>query len=262
MTRDQETRDDLTVSYVLGELGPTETAAFERELAADAALAAEVQALRRAFAALPYATVTEPPSDLRDRVLSAARDDEAMERGGTGDIARSVDREGTLRIDRKGTRSLARPRAWWPAAITALAAGLALFFAFDARHLRRELALQREVTELLQQPNVVVGFALAGSGTAAGAYGNVVLDMDAGKGALALRGLPATPSGQVYRLWARSAGKDVLCGQFAADAERGARAQFVVPVRAYEGRVEQVFVTLEPLAETPQPTGPRILESL
>ena len=51
MTRDQETRDDLTVSYVLGELGPAETAAFEREVAADTALAAEVVALRRAFAA-------------------------------------------------------------------------------------------------------------------------------------------------------------------------------------------------------------------
>jgi len=260
MSRDPETRDDLMVSYVLGELGPAETAAFERELAADAALDAEAQALRRAFAALPYATVTEPPSDLRGRVLAAARD-EAVDRGGTRDIARSVDREGAPRIDRKGTRSLARPRAWWPAAITAFAAGLALFFAFDAHHLRRELALQREVTELLQQPNVVLAFALAGSGTAAGAYGNVALDMDAGKGALALRGLPAAPSGQVYRLWARSAGKDVLCGQFAADAERGARAQFVVPVHAYEGRVERVFVTLEPLAETPQPTGPRILES-
>lgn len=248
MSRDPETREDVTVSYVLGELGPAEAAAFERELAADAALAAEVQAVRRAFAALPYATVTEPPSDLRGRVLAAARDGEAIPRAGARPIAPTG-------------AGLAVPRSWWPAAITALAAGLAIFFAFDAQHLRRELALQREVTELLQQPNVVVGFALAGSGAAAGAYGNVVLDMDAGKGALALRGLPAAPSGQVYRLWARSAGKDVLCGQFAADAERGARAQFVVPVRAYEGRVEQVFVTLEPLAETSQPTGARILES-
>jgi len=68
--------------------------------------------------------------------------------------------------------------------------------------------------------------------------------------------------GQVYRLWARSAGKDVLCGQFAADAEQGARTQFVVPVRAYEGRIEHLFVTLEPLTDTPQPTGPRVLESL
>ena len=88
------------------------------------------------------------------------------------------------------------------------------------------------------------------------------MDMDAGRGALAVRGLPAAPSGHVYRLWAVSAGNDVLCGQFSADPERAARAQFVVPVRAYKGSVERVFVTLEPLDETAQPTGPHVLESV
>jgi anti-sigma-K factor RskA len=247
MTGEPSTREDQIVAYVLGELGPTDAAAFERALAGDAALAAEVRAMRRALAALPYATITEPPGDLRARVLAAA---------GTLDHAAAPSTR------RPAAPRHHRSRAWWPAAITALAAGLALYFAFDARHLRRELALEREVNALLQQPNVVVGFALAGAGSAAGAYGTVALDMDAAKGALALRGLPAAPNGRVYRLWARSAGKDVLCGQFAADAEHAARAQFVVPVRAYEGRIERLFVTLEPLADTPQPTGPRVLESL
>jgi anti-sigma factor RsiW len=251
MSDPSTTREDRTIGYVLGELDPAEASAFERELAADTALAAEVRELRRALAAVPYATITEPPRDLRARVLAAAS---------------TTEHAGIRSIDRPAApRRSARPRSarpWWPAAITALAAGLALYFAFDARHLRRELTLEREVTALLQQPNVVVGFALAGTGSAAGAYGNVALDMDAARGAVALRGLPAAPSGQIYRLWARSAGKDVLCGQFATDAEHAARAQFVVPVRAYEGRIEQLFVTLEPLTDTPKPTGPRVLESL
>jgi hypothetical protein len=143
-----------------------------------------------------------------------------------------------------------------------VAAGVAIAFALDARNLQRELTLQREVAGLLQQPNVVVSFVLAGTGTAPSAYGSVLMDMDAAKGALAVRGLPPAPTGHVYRLWAVSAGSDVLCGQFSADPERAARAQFVVPVRAYQGRVERVFVTLEPLGETAQPTGPRVLESI
>jgi Anti-sigma-K factor rskA, C-terminal len=270
MSRDPHTLGDVTLSYVLGELDPPDAAAFERELAADATLAAEVHELRRAFAALPYATLTDPPPGLRARVLAAAEHDEAV-RGPaavtTLDTARRTSRPGAPEASTRehvgaSARRTARSRSWWPAATTALAAGLAIMFAVDARHLRQELALQREVTDLLQQPNVVVSFALTGTGTAGSAYGNVALDMDAARGALAMRALPAAPSGHVYRLWAVSAGKNVLCGQFNADTEHAARAQFVVPVHAYEGRVEKVFVTLEPLADTPQPTGPRVLESL
>src|SRR5437870_2216532 len=77
MTRDPHTLEDVKVSYVLGELEEAETAAFERELATDADLAAEVRSLRRALAILPYATVADPPSDLRARVLAAAQGDEA-----------------------------------------------------------------------------------------------------------------------------------------------------------------------------------------
>jgi anti-sigma-K factor RskA len=271
MTRDRHTLEDVKLSYVLGELGEAETAAFERELAADAVLAAEVHDLRRAFAALPYATITDPPSELRARVLAAAQHDEEVRRpiaGGAESVAgrrtgrrAGPDASGGERSVRR-VRGTERRRSWWSMAATAVAVGVALVFALDARHLRRELTLEREVAGLLQQPNVVVGFVLTGTGTAASAYGSVLMDMDAAKGALAVRGLPVAPSGRVYRLWAVSAGKTVLCGQFSTDPERAARAQFVVPVGAYQGRVERVFVTLEPLDETAQPTGQHVLESV
>jgi anti-sigma-K factor RskA len=271
MTRDPHTLEDVKLRYVLGELGEAEVAAFERELAADADLAAEVRGLRRAFATLPYATATDPPSDLRARVLAAAQRDEVERRPTAGDAesvaARRTGRRagpdspsGQRSVRR--ARGIERRRSWWSVAAMAVAAGVAIVFALDARNLRRELTLQREVAGLLQQPNVVVSFMLAGTGTAASAYGSVLMDMDGAKGALAVHGLPVAPSGHVYRLWAVSAGNDVLCGQFSADPERAARAQFVVPVRAYKGAVERVFVTLEPLDETAQPTGPHVLESI
>lgn len=270
MTRDPRTLEDVKLSYVLGELGEVDASAFERELAADADLAAEVRDLRRAFATIPYAAITDPPSDLRARVLAAAQHVESVQRPTSRDAESVVGRRTGRRTGPdpasgkrtvRRARGMERRRSWWSVAATAVAVGIAIVVAVDARNVRRELTLQREVTGLLQEPNVVVSFVLAGSATAASAYGQVVLDMDGARGALAVHGLPTAPSGHVYRLWAVSGGKDVLCGQFSTDPERAARAQFVVPVRAYEGRVERVFVTLEPLAETARPTGQIVLDS-
>jgi anti-sigma-K factor RskA len=284
MSRDPHTLDDVKLGYVLGELAEADAVAFERALATDAGLAAEVRELRRAFGMLPYAAASDPPRDLRARILAAAEradsaeppaDRGAESRGAESRGAESVDAESRAfeRIGPRarsdsaaGQRTVRRARgnehrrSWWPVA-AAIAAGVAIVFALDARALRRDLTLEREVAELLQQPNVIVSFALTGTGTATSAYGSVLMDMDGAKGALSVRGVPAPPSGHVYRLWAVSAGKDVLCGQFTVDPEHAARTQFVVPVRAYEGPVDRVFVTLEPLDETAGPTGPRVLES-
>src|SRR5262249_46890587 len=57
----------LAVQYVMGELPATERVAFERRLAGEPDLAAEVQRLRATLGLLPYATVTAPPPDLRGR---------------------------------------------------------------------------------------------------------------------------------------------------------------------------------------------------
>src|SRR6185369_9187381 len=177
-------------------------AAFERTLATDAGLAAEVRDLRRAFAAMPYASAADPPSELRARVLAAAEADEAMPHAPVDDrefgtTRRTGRRAGSdVARGRRGQPSVRHGRgsehrrSWWSVAATAVAAGVAIVFALDAHNLRRELTLERDVAGLLQQPNVVVSFALAGSGTAASAYGSVLLDMDAAKGALAVRGLP------------------------------------------------------------------------
>src|SRR5260370_936315 len=80
------------------------------------------------------------------------------------------------------------------------------------------LQRQQDVATTLQQPNVVRQFALHGSGISP-ARGTVVLDLDAKRAAVAIRGLPKLPAGQVYRLWARVGEGTVPCGQFNADAD-------------------------------------------
>jgi anti-sigma-K factor RskA len=233
--------DELTVQYVLGELSPAEADAFEARMAADAALEREVQELRNTLDLMPYASVTEPPPALRAAVLDAARAHATPARP-----------PAAIRPPR---------RVVWSRFAAAAAAVLALALGLDAYRLRRELQLEREVTAMLQEPNVVRSFRLAGTGSAGRAFGAVTLDLDAKKGAVALRGLPALPAEQVYRLWARVGDKDVPCGDFAAGGDGAVRAQFRVPVESYTAPIAQLFVTVEPRAPGDRPTGPTVLAS-
>jgi hypothetical protein len=82
------------------------------------------------------------------------------------------------------------------------AALLAALTAVWNHDLRRQLALLDETSLLLQQPNVVLTFSLAASEPGSSAFGRVVLDLDARKGAVVIRRLPPAQPGQVYRLWA------------------------------------------------------------
>jgi anti-sigma-K factor RskA len=230
---------ERAVDYVLGHLERADADAFEARLAADCALRTEVERLRSALELLPYASATEPPPALRSRVLRAAQ-------------AESTRTPSTARRERQIV---------WTRFAAAAAVVLALILGADAYRLRSELALQHEVTSLLQQPNVVLSFSLAGTGEHARAHGAVALDLDAKKGAVVLRRLPRLPSGQVYSLWARVGDVAVPCGDFSAAADGGVRAPFAVPVESYKASIDALFVTVEPRAGGDHPTGPTVMES-
>ena len=231
--------DERMVQYVLGELPRAEAEAFETRMAADAALRAEVGRLRNTLDLLPYASATEPPPELRAKVLRAAQTPVP-----------------TARAARQARRIV------WSRFAAATAAGIALALGIDGYRLRSELELQREVTALLQEPNVVRSFTLAAAGPAGRAFGSVILDLDAKKGAVVLRRLPALPPEQVYRLWARVGETDVPCGDFVAGADGAVRAPFPVPVESYTAPIAGLFVTVEPRAQSDHPTGPTVMESV
>ena len=225
--------NDLAVDYVLGELSHEDAATFERRLAGDPKLAEEVRRLRATLGLLPFATVTEPPPHLRARVLAAGRASAPA-------------------------RTSAPRRVVWSRFAAAAAAVLALAFGFDAYRVRRELALERELTATLHEPNVVRSFALAGTG---GAYGTVALDLDAKRGAVVVKGLRALPPGERYRLWAQVGERSVFCGEFGASAAGTIVAQFPVPVESYTAPIAKLFLTKESTPRGPAPAGPTVMES-
>lgn len=218
--------NDIAVDYVLGELSPEDATAFERRLATDPDLAEEVRQLRATLGLIPLAAVTEPPPDLRARVLAAGA----------------------------ATRRPPR-RIVWSQFAAAAAAVLALAFGFDAYRVRRELSIQREITATLQEPNVVRSFELAGND---GAYGTVALDLDAKRGAVVLKKLPA---GERYRLWAQVGDRSVFCGEFGTNDAGTIVAQFAVPVESYTAPIGKLFLTKESTPRGPAPAGPTVMES-
>ena len=146
----------------------------------------------------------------------------------------------------------------WSRFAAAAAAVLALAFGFDAYRVRRDLALERELTATLREPNVVRSFALAGTG---GAYGTVALDLDAKRGAVVVKGLRALPPGERYRLWAQVGERSVFCGEFGASAAGTIVAQFPVPVESYTAPIAKLFLTKESTPRGPAPAGPTVMES-
>jgi hypothetical protein len=193
------------------------------------ALAAEVRRLRATLGLLPFATATEPPPELRAKMLAAAE-------------RRQVRRP---------------PRVVWSRFAAAVAATVAIVIGVDSYRTHRELAMQQQVAHLLLEPNVVKSFTVAGDG----AFGTVALDLDAKRGAVVLRGAKALPAGQTYRLWAQVADRAVPCGDFRAAADGTVQAQFPVPVDAYTAPIGKLFVTVEPAGAGATPTGPVVMQS-
>ncbi len=237
---------DRVTRFVLGDMGPAEASAFEQDLPEQPEVAAEVEALKWTLALLPHAVEAEPPRLLRTRVLEAA--------------AQSVTAtpRPPVRVGRPADQVFAR--RWLPAAAAVAVAALAGLVVDDVR-LRRELTLHKEASLVLQQPNVVLSFAMEGRGDAPAAFGRVILDLDGKKGAAVMRALPELPEGQVYRLWAQVGAKLVFCGQFRSSADERVISQFAVPVDAYTEPVARLVLTVEGGQASPkEPVGPTVME--
>ncbi len=193
-----------------------------------------------------------------------------------GFVAPSAEVKATLmaRIDAVvRTLETKRPeRARWPvwsmvltgamaAGIAAIAVGLAVSTAYDRRlaqlqqeaaAIKEELNRQQAIMTLLQDPATRF-VSLGALEPAGGATARMVWHKTTG-GLLVVRGMPPTPAGKAYELWAiPPGGSPIPAGVFTVDA-KGAASLRVSPVAAGT-EVETFAVTLEPDSGVPAPTG-------
>ena len=239
--------ESRAVDYVLGALSPTDAEAFEDQLADDAELKRRVQELRSTYESLGESVAASPPVGLREQVLDAAYPASSSEPVVEFDDARSK------------VIPLVRPKNPVPtAARWALAAAclLAVSLGYDDYRLRQTLDLERAVTALLHEPNLVRSFTLGGdSGTAL-----VSLDLDAERGAIVAKSLPRLATGETYRLWARVGSRSVHCVDFRPTGEE-ARVVFAVPVDSYQGKVDELIISRESGEVGETVGGPVVLRS-
>ncbi len=241
---------ELAAAYALGALEGEERSRFEAHLRegcpeCETAMREYEESLAGLAAELP--SVAPPP-----RVKAAL-----MER---------------LEAEARAARPAERPTPWWwsmwPltfAGATVVAAAVVVYLGWRINALDRELAQrsqemaalrarvaqQQEFLTILRAPETKV-VSLAGLKPSPTAEGRMWWLRGVG-GVLMANGLPVTPPGKTYQLWAIAGGKPVSAGIFDVDPKGGATLQ-VKPPPAVD-TVDLFAVTLEPAGGLPQPSG-------
>jgi anti-sigma-K factor RskA len=233
--------DEFAAAYVLGDLTPDEAEEFQRLLAANPDLVAEVQSLQDTLNdVLCGLNEVEPPSHLLPAILEAAN------------LAPPIV------LPAKQFSSTWYAIAGGIGIVAILAFGL---LGWDNWRLRQELSVAQDVTMLLQTSKTRL-FPLQGIETAVTASGSFVLNGDRQQGILAIQNLPPPPNGKIYRLWAVVENEKIPCGQLKANSQGMVLNKFSMPADFYDTELSGLFVTLEPSPTSRYPTGPVVMKSI
>lgn len=219
---------DLVASYALDALEPEERKAFERHLSECSDCRSQLTELQMAADALAYAESVEPPAELRERILTAARTE-----------------NGTAKV-------IQFPRRRWLFPATAAAAAAAAFVAIGvglwATSLSRDLDRERSARE-----SYVQAIELLGGGAQLTQLANAeggLLVTPGGKAALVVCGLQPAPEGKTYEAWVIQGETPRPAGLF-----RGGSGCPPVLLAREVPPGSQVAVTLERSGGANQPTG-------
>jgi hypothetical protein len=255
----------LTGAYALDALNPgSELTRFGRHLDRCPSCAGEVRGFREVATAMAFAATTEPPPEMRDRVLAAVA------------RTRQLPPEVRTHVRPRRTRRAVPWIPWLSGAVATAAIAVAVLFGLAQSHTQNELNQARAQNQALTQAQArvqaelnqarehdqalaqILGaphVTLLSQQTTRGGVAVVVLDAAKRQLVVATSGLPALPPGKVYQLWLIGPVKIVSAGLLPA-----ARAGVTTPVVA-TGIVkgDKLGLTVEPAPGSRQPTTTPIL---
>jgi hypothetical protein len=234
----------LSGAYALDALDPgTERDRFIRHLNRCQSCAGEIRGFREVATALAFAAATEPPPELRDRVLAAAA------------RTRQLPPEVSTHARPRRTRAWVPWVPWLSGAIATASIVVAVLFGFAQAHTQQELnqarAENQAIALVLSAPQV----RLLTHSTTKGGVATVVLAADRHELVVTTNGLPALPAGHVYQLWLIGKTKIVSAGLLPA-ATSGQTAP-VLAAGVVKG--DTLGLTVEPAPGSAQPTTTPIL---
>ncbi len=237
----------LSGAYALDALEEgTEHDRFARHMSRCQSCASEVRGFREVATALAFAAATEPPPELRGRVLAAA--------------ARTRQLPPEVKTHARPRRARAWPQnvpwvPWLSGAIATASIVVAVLFGFAQAHTEQELSQARAenqaISLLLSAPQArLLSHQVTGGGVA-----TVVLAADRHELVVITRGLPALPPGKVYQLWLIGKPKIVSAGLL--PSARSGRTGPVLAAGVVKG--DTLGLTVEPAPGSAQPTTTPIL---
>ena len=219
---------ELVAPYALHALDDDERERFERHLAGCERCTAELAELQQAVRGLAFAAEgAEPPPELRERVLDAAR------------------AEGGAEVIPFRRRRWALPAA---AAVAAAAACVAIGLGIWAASLSRSLDRERDAKGAYERAAQLLA-AKATAKPLSGADGSLLVAAD-GRAALVVCGLAGAPSGKTYEAWVIRAGNPRPAGLF-----HGGRGCSPLLLTHIVSPRSLVAVTLERAGGEQKPTG-------
>jgi anti-sigma-K factor RskA len=237
---------------------------FNQHLNRCQSCASEVRGFREVGTALAFAASSDPPPEMRDRVLAA--------------VARTRQLPPEIRTHARPrrTRTWAPWVPWLSGAVAAVAVVVAVLFGLAQAHTQAELNQARAQNQALavdkarvvaelnqarahdQALAAILGaphVTLLSQRTTKGGVAVVVLDAAKRQLIVATSGLPALPPGQVYQLWLIGPVRIVSAGLLPA-ATSGVTSP-VVATGIVKG--DKLGLTVEPAPGTAQPTTTPIL---
>ncbi len=234
----------LSGAYALDALeGGAEHDRFTRHMSRCQSCASEVRGFREVGTALAFAAATDPPPELRDRVLAAVA------------LTRQLPPEVKTEARPRRTRAWVPWVPWLSGAIATASIVVAVLFGFAQAHTQQELnqvrAENQAISLLLSAPQA----RLLTHTVTRGGVATVVLAADRHELVVITSGLPALPPGQVYQIWLIGKTKIVSAGLL--PSAKSGRTAPVLASGVVKG--DTLGLTVEPAPGSAQPTTKPIL---
>ena len=233
--------DELLAGYVLGDLSPEEIVKVKEHLAQNPELRTEIANLEITLSLLPLSLPqTTPSKSIRENILQSAQV--------------SLISSPSLPIGKK-------PQIWI-LLIVGLGAMAMTVIGFTNYRLQQKLAVAetelssyKDAIALLRKPNNRL-LAIKSMKDQQQSSGSLLIAPQEQTAMLSLQNISPLPQGKVYRMWAFVDGKKVACAEFIPNQE--GKVFLKLPLENW-ANTTTIAVTIEPSAETPEPTGETVM---
>ncbi len=233
--------DELLAGYVLGDLSSEEIVKVKEHLAQNPELRIEITNLEATLSLLPLSLPqTTPSKGIRENILQSAQ--------------ASLISSPSLPIWKK-------PQMWIFLIVGLGAMGMTTL-GFTNYRLQEKLAVAetelssyKDAIALLRKPNNRL-LAIKSMKDQQQSSGSLLIAPQEQTAMLSLQNVSALPRGKVYRMWAFVDGKKVACAEFKPNAE--GKVFLKLPLENW-AETSTVAVTIEPSAQTLEPTGETVM---